>query len=70
MGPMRRYRYYGYYDYEAKAGLNSGKVINTGRRFIEFATGEKFEANFPNVEYEGVFIGTLRESTIGKLEIK
>jgi hypothetical protein len=34
IGPRNEYRYYGYYDYEAKAGLNSGKVINTGRRFI------------------------------------
>lgn len=42
MGPNKSYKYYGYYDYEAKAGLNSGKVINAGKRFIEFPTGEKF----------------------------
>ncbi len=36
IGPNNIYRYYGYYDYDAKAGLNSLTVINKGKRYIEF----------------------------------
>lgn len=37
---------------------------------MEFKTGEKYEIGFLNVGYEGVFIGTLREATIGTFSIK
>jgi len=33
------YKFYGYYNYEAKAGLNSLSLKNKGKRFIEFANG-------------------------------
>ncbi len=69
MGPNNNYRYYGYYDFEAKAGLNSGKLVNRGKRYLELSTGEKYELGFTNVQYEGVFLGTLRESTIGTIQI-
>ena len=42
VGPNDSYRYYGYYDFEAKAGLNSGKLINRGKRYVELSTGEKY----------------------------
>ena len=39
VGPNKGYTYYGYGTYEAKAGFNSGKLINRGWREIKFADG-------------------------------
>lgn len=60
IGPNEDYRYYGYYDFEAKAGLNSGMLMNKGKRWIQFKSGERYVISFLNVKYEGVFMGTLR----------
>lgn len=38
-GPNKNYRYYGYYNYDAKAGLNSLTILNKGKRYVEFPDG-------------------------------
>lgn len=39
IGPNKSYRYYGYYCYDAKAGLNSLTILNKGKRWVEFPDG-------------------------------
>jgi hypothetical protein len=36
VGPDNSYRYFGYYSYDAKAGLNSMQILNKGKRSILF----------------------------------
>lgn len=65
-GPENCYKYYGYYDYEAKAGLNSLQVINKGKRYLEFKN-QKIHFNFPNEQYSGTLMGTLKQESYGSL---
>lgn len=39
IGPDNNYKYYGYYDYDAKAGMNSVSILNKGKRCFEFKDG-------------------------------
>ncbi|EGR28111.1 oxysterol binding, putative [Ichthyophthirius multifiliis] len=66
-GPNNSYKYYGRYDYDAKAGLNSLSIYNKGQRSIIFNDGQKIDFDFPNEQYSGTLIGTLKQESIGKM---
>ena len=54
-------RYFSYYVYEAKAGLNSITLKNNGRRIIEFADDkQRVEYNFAYEQYSGTFMGVVK----------
>lgn len=67
IGPDKMYTFYGYYNYEAKAGLNSLSLKNKGKRFIEFANGQKIQYNFACEEYSGSFWGPMKVECKGKI---
>ncbi|CAD8133891.1 unnamed protein product [Paramecium octaurelia] len=66
-GPNKKYKYYGYYLVEGRAGLNSVTIINKGKRTIEFNDGQKIDFDFPNELYSGTFFGQLRQESINKI---
>jgi len=39
VGPNGNFKYHGYYDYDAGAGMNSVSIYNKGKRVIEFKDG-------------------------------
>lgn len=68
IGPDSSYKYYGYYNYDAKAGLNSLQILNKGKRWIEFKEPkQKIFFDFPNELYSGTFMGTMKQESIGKM---
>ena len=56
-----------YYNYEAKAGLNSLTLKNRGKRYIKFKTGELLEYNFASEQYCGSFWGPMKVEVGGKM---
>mmetsp|Transcript_8977 Transcript_8977/g.17346 ORF Transcript_8977/g.17346 Transcript_8977/m.17346 type:complete len:222 (+) Transcript_8977:677-1342(+) len=64
-GPENRYRCSGHYVFEAKAGLNSLKILNQGKRRVEFADGQTITINCPNESFCSTFIGTPRNEVMG-----
>lgn len=67
IGPQNSYRFYGYYNYEAKAGLNSLSLKNKGKRFLQFKNGGCISYNFANEEYSGSFWGAMKVECKGKI---
>ncbi|KAL4463958.1 hypothetical protein ABPG74_005895 [Tetrahymena malaccensis] len=67
VGPSNSYKYYGRYDYDAKAGLNSLSILNKGKRSVIFQDGQKINFDFPNELYSGTLLGTLKQESIGKM---
>ncbi|CAD8208744.1 unnamed protein product [Paramecium octaurelia] len=67
IGPKNSYKFYGYYNYEAKAGVNSLSLRNKGKRFLQFADGELIEYNFAGEEYSGSFWGPMKVECKGKI---
>ncbi|CAK72506.1 unnamed protein product (macronuclear) [Paramecium tetraurelia] len=65
--PSHYYKFYGYYNYEAKAGVNSLSLRNKGKRFLQFADGELIEYNFAGEEYSGSFWGPMKVECKGKI---
>lgn len=64
-GPANRYTCSGYYVFEAKAGLNSLKIINQGKRKVTFEDGQTITINCPNESFSSTFIGTPRNEALG-----
>jgi hypothetical protein len=69
-GPNNSYKYHGYSNFTSNAGLNSLKVTNKGRRFVEFSDGTKIVYNFCQESYSNSFWGTLRHESIGETTYK
>ncbi|CAD8105315.1 unnamed protein product [Paramecium primaurelia] len=67
IGPKNSYRFYGYYNYEAKAGFNSLSLKNKGKRYLSFPGGDLIEYNFAGEEYSGSFWGPMKVECKGKI---
>lgn len=59
------YRHTGYFNFTAKAGLNSVSVINNGKKLYEFKDGHTISQNCGEDHFGGTFFGTLRHECIG-----
>lgn len=64
-GPNNNYKYYGYSNFTTSAGLNSMKLINKGKRFVEFKDA-LITYNFCYENYSNTFWGTLRHESMGE----
>lgn len=62
------YKVHGYFNYTAKAGLNSVTVTNVGRRKYEFFDGYKAEVTCPEELFSGTFFGTMRHESLGTMQ--
>eukprot|EP00828_Plagiopyla_frontata_P031065 TRINITY_DN40900_c0_g1_i3.p1 TRINITY_DN40900_c0_g1~~TRINITY_DN40900_c0_g1_i3.p1 ORF type:complete len:279 (-),score=46.73 TRINITY_DN40900_c0_g1_i3:38-874(-) len=60
------YTYFGYYDNEAKAGLNNLKILNKGKRTMKFVD-QTIKYNFFEDVYRGSFLGTMKHEIFGTL---
>lgn len=67
IGPNKSYKFYGNYNYESHAGLNSLSLLNLGNRNIHFSDGQKIIYNFASEEYSGSFLGTMKIESKGKM---
>lgn len=67
-GPNKSYRFYGNYNYESHAGLNSLSLLNRGNRNIEFKDGQKIIYNFASEEYSGSFLGSMKIESKGQIQ--
>lgn len=70
LGPYGNYKYYGYSNYGSGAGLNSLKVTNKGKRWVEFKDKHKIEFNFCYEYFSNSFWGTLRHESLGEVQFK
>jgi len=70
VGPKKNYKYHGFGNFSAGAGLNSVKVYNKGKRIVEFPDGGKIQFNFCNEAYNNSFFGTIRQESIGEISFK
>jgi hypothetical protein len=66
-GPKDSYRFWGYYLYEANAGLNSLTLTNRGKRSIQFADGQLITFDFNTELYSGTFMGTMKHESSGTI---
>lgn len=64
---MHKHNSSSYYNYEAKAGLNSLTLKNKGKRYIKFNSGQVVEYNFASEEYCGSFWGPMKLEAAGKM---
>jgi hypothetical protein len=64
-GPNKNYKYYGYSHFSSSAGFNSLKVVNKGKRTIEFMDKTKISLDFTDDSYSNSFWGTLRHEITG-----
>ena len=62
------YKIYGYFNYTAKAGLNSVTVSNIGKRTFEFFDGYKAVVSCPEELFSGTFFGTMRHESLGTMQ--
>ena len=61
------FRVYGYFNYHAKAGLNSVTVTNIGRKNFEFFDGYTVTLTCPEEVFSGTFFGTMRHESLGAI---
>ena len=66
-GPNNNYKYCGYSVFSSSAGFNSLKVINKGKRYIEFKDGTKIEFDFCQENFNNCFWGTIYLETLGTI---
>mmetsp|Transcript_25987 Transcript_25987/g.25578 ORF Transcript_25987/g.25578 Transcript_25987/m.25578 type:complete len:305 (-) Transcript_25987:40-954(-) len=66
-GPNKNYVCHGYYNYTAKAGLNSVTITNVGKKVFQFPDGQIITHNLPNELFAGTFFGTMRHESLGVL---
>ena len=59
------YRLSGYFNFSAKAGLNSVTVTNYGKKKFEFPDGHTITQNCGEDQFSGTFFGTLRHECAG-----
>jgi hypothetical protein len=69
-GPNDNFKYHGYSNFISNAGLNSLKVINRGKRFVEFKDGTIISYNFCYEMYSNSFWGILRHESLGEITYK
>lgn len=67
-GPDDCYQVSGYFNYIARAGLNSVTITNTGKRVFSFPDGQRITQNCPEEVFSGTFFGTMRHESLGHLE--
>ena len=65
-GPNNAYKFYGYSNFSSTAGINSMKLSNKGKRFVEFKD-MKIGFNYCMESYSNSFWGTLRLESIGEM---
>jgi len=70
IGPKKEFRYYGFGNYSTGGGLNSMKVYNKGKRWVEFTDGTKIGFNYPHEAYNNAFMGVLRHESYGEMSFK
>jgi hypothetical protein len=61
------YKIHGYFNYTAKAGLNSVTVTNVGRRNFEFFDGYTAQITCPEEVFSGTFFGAMRHESLGTM---
>jgi|LauGreDrversion4_2_1035121.scaffolds.fasta_scaffold174336_4 hypothetical protein len=69
-GPNNSYKFHGFSNFSSSAGLNSLKVVNRGKRMVEFPDGTKIAFNFASETYSNSFWGTLRHECHGDITFK
>src|SRR5690606_11428179 len=69
-GPNDNYKFYGYSNFTSGAGMNSLKLTNKGKRYVEFKDGTKIFFNFCIEQYSNSFWGTLRHESTGEMTFK
>ena len=69
-GPNNNYKYYGYSVFSSSAGFNSLRVMNKGKRFVEFKDGTKIEFNFAEENFSNCFFGQVKLETLGTMIFK
>lgn len=67
IGPQKRFTCSGYYVFEAKAGLNSLRINNMGKRKVSFPDGQVITFNCPNEYFSNSLIGTLKHEVEGPM---
>jgi len=67
IGPQQRFTSSGYYVFEAKAGLNSLRINNMGKRRVQFQDGQTITFNCPNEYFTNSLIGTLKHEVEGPM---
>lgn len=63
------YKAFGYFNYTAKAGLNSVTVTNIGKRTFEFHDGYRVSLTCPEEVFSGTFFGTMRHESLGSIKV-
>lgn len=66
-GPHNNFKYFGYSTFSSSAGFNSLKVINKGKRFVEFNDGVKIDFNFCEENFSNCFWGTVNLQSLGTM---
>ena len=62
------FRVSGYFNYTAKAGLNSVTVINIGKKTFEFFDGYVVSLSCPEELFSGTFFGTMKHESLGSIK--
>jgi hypothetical protein len=66
VGPNKSYKYYGYSNFSTGAWMNSFKLTNKGKRFVEFKDGTTIMYNFCYELYSNTFWGVMRHESLGE----
>lgn len=64
-GPGSNYIVYGFYNFSAKAGLNSVTIQNSGKKVFCFPDGQVISQNCPDEVFSGTFFGKMRHESLG-----
>ena len=67
-GPDNNYKYWGFSNFSSHAGFNSLKVVNKGKRTVEFKDKTKITFDFCDEIYSNSFWGTLRHESLGDIK--
>jgi len=70
LGPNNLFKYYGFGNYKTGGGINSMKVLNCGKRCVEFQDGQKVSFNYCNEAYNNAFMGIMRHESYGEIIFK
>ena len=62
------FKIFGYFNYTAKAGLNSITVTNLGKRIFQFFDGYSVTLTCPEEVFSGTFLGTMRHESLGTIQ--
>ena len=69
-GPNNNYKFSGYYDFKSNAWVNSCKLVNQGKRKVEFKDGTIIDFDYIQDEYSNTFWGTMRHENVGEIHWK